>query len=218
MKYVVPFLVHKNGYRLHLIEHSAPTMKKYTPPQFRKKEEVPLDLSAKSFPQLGAVRSTFQTPETSLATLAKSWSTMEEAPIVVVKDRSLEESREALRAFYRQPKPPKFEYVYNDDKHDARLAELEYAEALEYAARDEALEYVENDPWALQSEEEWSTIERVVKTSHHTFAPIREMTDAEIYERVNVITKKLHHNNTLREDRERYDAELRDLEKLLSSE
>jgi hypothetical protein len=220
LKYVVPFLVHKNGYGLHLIDHSAPTMKKYTPPQFRKKEEVPLDLSAKSFPQLGAVRSTFQTPETSLATLAKTWSTKEEeAPIVVVvKDRSLEESREALRAFYRQPKPPKFEYVYNDDKHDARLAELEYAEALEYAERDEALEYVKNDPWALKSEEEWSTIERVVKTSHHTFVPIREMTDAEIYERVNVITKKLHRNDTLNEEREKYDAELRVLEKLLSSE
>lgn len=193
-------------------------MKKYTPPRFRKKEEVPLDLSAKAFPQLGTVRSTFQTPETSLATLAKSWSTLEEAPIVVIKDRSLEEAKEALRAFYRQPKPPKFEYVYNDDLHDAHLAELEYAEALEYQARDEALGYVKNDPWALQSEEEWSTIERVVKTSHHTFVPIREMTDAEIYERVNVITKKLHRNDTLREEREKYDAELRALEKMLSSE
>jgi hypothetical protein len=185
-------------------------MKKYIAPRFRKKEEVPLDLSAKAFPQLGTVRSTFQTPETSLATRAKSWGVPE--PIVVVKDRSLEEAKEALRVFYRQPKPSKPEYVYNDDLHDARLAELEYAEALEYQARDEALQYQE-DP-----SEDWSVVKRVVKTSHHTFAPIREMTDAEIYERVNVITKKLRRNDTLREDREKYDLELRELEKMLSSE
>lgn len=188
-------------------------MKKYIAPRFRKKEEVPLDLSAKAFPQLGTVRSTFQTPETSLATRAKSWGTLEEAPVIVIKDRSLEEAKEALRVFYRQPKPSKPEYVYNDDLHDARLAELEYAEALEYQARDEALQHRE-DP----SEDGWSVAKRVVKTSHHTFAPIREMSDAEIYERVNVITKKLRRNDTLREDREKYDLELRELEKMLSSE
>lgn len=191
-------------------------MKKYIAPRFRKKEEVPLDLSAKAFPQLGTVRSTFQTPETSLATLAKSWETREEEPVIVIKDRSLEEAKEALRVFYRQPKPCRPDYVYNDDLHDARLAELEYAEALEYQARDEAIQYRE-DPWALPAED-WSVAKRIVKTSHHTFAPIREMTDAEIYERVNVITKKLRHNNTLREDREKYDTELRELEKMLSSE
>ena len=122
-----------------------------------------------------------------------------------------------MRVFYRQPKPSRREYVYNDDLHDARLAELEYAEALEYQARDEALQHRE-DPWALEPEDEWSVAKRVVKTSHHTFAPIREMTDAEIYERVNVITKKLRRNDTLREDREKYDLELRELEKMLSSE
>lgn len=185
-------------------------MKKYIAPRFRKKEEVPLDLSAKAFPQLGTVRSTFQTPETSLATMAKSWDSREEAP-VVIKDRSLEEAKEALRVFYRQPKPCRPDYVYNDDLHDARLAELEYAEALEYQARDEATQYT-------KEEDEWSVMKRVVKTSNHGFAPIREMTDSEIYERVNVITKKLRRNDTLREDREKYDLELRNLEKMLSSE
>ena len=189
-------------------------MSRYVPPSLRKRAapaavEVvsSLDMS-KGFPILGHAR---------VAALKKShaasWSEISRESVVDRTVRLQKENRdlgwENLRTFYYtrpEPKP----YVTNDERYEAYLAEQDYLDAVKYD---------QENPLPEPVVQEWTTTEtRVVQTpKQQTMDPLvdEEMTDAEIRERIQFLIKRTRRNGLLREDREAYEKEIRDLQTML---
>lgn len=194
-------------------------MSRYIPPSLRNRAAVPvvesvsLDTS-KGFPVLGNARiAAMKHSDNLLAERAAAWSEVtRESDVdraVRLKKESQDLGWENLRQFYYSRPAPK-PYIRNDDRYEAYLAEQDYLDAVKYD---------QENPLPEPVVQEWTTTEtRVVQTpKQQTMDPLvdEEMTDAEIRERIQFLIKRTRRNGLLREDREAYEKEIRDLQTML---
>lgn len=166
------------------------------------------------FPSLGA-RAATSAPTQNFANLDWKDATKvseEEREAQQIRE-SLREARAALRAFYLSAPPPK-PYITNDERYEAYLAEQDYLDALKY---DAANPLPEAPPASPAEEDGWETTARRTRRekAEVQFEEVEERSQEEIRERMTFLQKRLRRNGILREDKDAYEKELRELEKEL---
>lgn len=164
--------------------------------------------TSKGFPVLGNAR---------VAAMKKvqeaAWSDITREPEADRRVRLAKETRdlgwENLRQFYYtrpEPKP----YITNDERYEAYLAEQDYLDAVKYD---------QENPLPQPAVEEWTeTQTRVARApKQQTMERLvdEEMSEDDIRSRIQFLIKRTRRNGILREDREAYEKEIRDLQAML---
>jgi hypothetical protein len=172
---------------------------KYIPPYKKQKVTPVVPLTPeKDFPALSAPILV----KTSHMDFAARVRTSEEP----MYEQVCEDNIELLRARWRKPMY-ETEYIRSDDLAQDRMDELDYYDALEY----DKLHPNE------VSRSEWNHVNNiVVKPKPRKLEPLaEEVNEEEVQQRITFLMKRLRRNGIQREDKEKYETELRKLQKKL---
>lgn len=171
-----------------------------------------LHVTEANFPSFGGVRAPNSSPVFSFAPVAvvPDENTPPPNTTQLRQERVIQDALRALGPFIRAPPTaPPFVYINNDDRYQAYLDEQDYLDAVQYDAE---------NPLPEPVVQEWTQEIRVapkIRPVDEEELVEDEWTEEEARSRIEFLRKRLRRNGILREDREAYETEIRDLQTML---